>query len=259
MNPAVIHAAITKAHLHVPHVQGHNARTFQPKAGISYRHNAIAGIGVLNICGRMGRVHRGFFMPKACSMAGRGRGQQCPPLHMAARQPEPDRHPIGVGRRDSTRPYASIMNTSIKGTTPEICPSFILRATLEKRVRRELAKQNRKLLKSRPGTTAHREYGQYAIENDHRTVLETHLDLVKLARDLDVMQDHEYLDPHSDWRYYVVRHSTQLIDGKTIHSFDRLSRNFQTREEAERHADRMNFEGPIGFVGFDAREDRRHG
>jgi len=95
----------------------------------------------------------------------------------------------------------------------------------------------------------------YAIENDRCRVLETHQDLVTLARDLDVMQAHEYLDPHSDWRYYVVRQNTQIIDGKTIHSFDRLSRNFQTRAEAERFADRMKSEdGPIGIAGFDARE-----
>jgi len=258
MNAATIHAAIDKAHLHVRHAQGHNDRKFQHIAGASYRHNAIAGIGLPKTSGIMGRVQqRGFFVPTACSMAGRGRGQQCPPMLVSVDQPEPDRHPLIGLKGGGIQPdyEQTIMSTSIKGTQPESCPIFILRATLEKRIRRELAKRNRKLLKSRPGTPAHREYGLYAIENDRRTVLETHLDLVKLARDLDVMQDHEYLDPHSDWRYYVVRHTTQIIDGKTIHSFDRLSRNFMTRAEAERFADRMKSEdGPIGIVGFDARE-----
>ena len=151
------------------------------------------------------------------------------------------------------------MSTIPKGTLPENFPVFILRATLEKRVRRELAKQGRKLLKSRPGTTAHREYGLYAIENDRRTVLETHLDLVKLARDLGVMQLHERVDPCSDWRFYVARQTTKIIDGKNIMFHDRLSRNFMTRAEAERHADRLrDADGPIGIVGFDAREDHRH-
>jgi len=259
MNAETIHAAIQSAHLHVRHAQGHNVRKFQPQAGISYRHNAIAGIGVPNVSGIMGRVHqRGFFMPKVCLWRA-GEGGSNARRAYAVRQPEPDRHPIGVGRRDTTRRKQTIMNTSPKGTTPEICPAFILRATLEKRIRRELAKRNHKLLKSRPGTPAHREYGLYAIENDRRTVLETHQDLVTLARDLGVMQAHEYLDPHSDWRFYVVRHSVQLIGGKTIHSFDRLSRNFQTRAEAERHADRMTADGPLGIVAFDTREDNRNG
>jgi len=245
--------------LYVSCGQGHNARKFQHIAGAIYRHNAIAGIGVPNLGGIIGRVHRGFFMPKVCLWRA-GEGGRNPRRAQAVRQPEPDRHPIGVGRRDTTRPEQPIMNTSpTPGTQPKTCPSFILRATLEKRIRRELAKRNHKLLKSRPGTPAHREYGLYAIENDRRRVLETHLDLVTLARDLGVMQDHEYLDPHSDWRYYVVRHSTQLIDGKTIHSFDRLSRNFMTRAEAERFADRLTTDDPIGIVGFDAREGAANG
>ena len=148
--------------LPVSNRQGHNERTFQHIAGASYRHNAIAGIGLPKRCGTIGRVHRGFFVPKACSMAGRGRGQQRPPMHLSVDQPEPDRHPlIGLrGRRDTTRLGAIIMSTSLKGTTPEIRPVFITRATLEKRIRRELAKQGRKLLKSRPGTAAYREYGE---------------------------------------------------------------------------------------------------
>ena len=152
------------------------------------------------------------------------------------------------------------MSTSIKGTLPEIRPSFILRSTLEKRIRRELAKQGRKLLKSRPGTAAFREYGQYAIERvGIRKVLETHQDLATLARDLGVMQPHERIDPCSDWRFFVARQTTKVIDGKTIVFHERLSGNFRTREEAERHADRLkDADGPVGIVGFDVREGHRY-
>jgi hypothetical protein len=73
------------------------------------------------------------------------------------------------------------------------------------------------------------------------------------------MQAHEHIDPRSDWRYYVARQTTQTIDGTTILFHERLSGNFQTREEAERHAGRVKDEhGPVGIVGFDAREDHRH-
>lgn len=137
------------AHLTVPRHQGQNAPKSRQPAGASRTLIGLAGIGVPNLGGIMGRVHRGFFMPKVCLWRA-GEGGRNPRRAQAVRQPEPDRHPIGVGRRDTTRPEQTIMNTSIKGTLPEICPSFILRAALEKRVRRELAKQNRKLLKSRP-------------------------------------------------------------------------------------------------------------
>ena len=266
MNAAIITTAIQSAHLHVRHAQGHNERKFQPMAGISYRHNAITRAVNPAMLRRIKRHSEGAFSclsssqitpwgvisTMAAGVGTRTSGRTLSPVLTTRTSPPPK--PSTEVADSVTTAKESTMNTSPKGTLPENFPVFILRATLEKRVRRELAKQNRKLLKSRPGTPAYREYGQYAIENDRRTVLETHLDLVKLARDLGVMQAHEYLDPHSDWRYYVVRHTTQIIGGKTIHSFDRLSRNFPTRAEAERHADRVKDDGPIGICGFDARE-----
>jgi len=251
--------------LYVSCGQGHNDRKFQPMAGISYRHNAIAGIAVPFKSGTIGRVHkRGFFVPSVLAMLNGGPDRGAARLAVAL---DGTANPVRTATLDRSlgsgiqpdQEQTTMKTPTTPGTQPKTCPSFILRATLEKRIRRELAKRNHKLLKSRPGTPAHREYGLYAIENDRRRVLETHLDLVTLARDLGVMQDHEYLDPHSDWRYYVVRHSTQLIDGKTIHSFDRLSRNFMTRAEAERFADRLTTDDPIGIVGFDAREGAANG
>ena len=88
-----------------PSRSGYLVTCFQPhrKAEASLRHNAKAGSGVLLTSGTLSRVHRGFFVPKACFMAGRVRGQKCPPMLVSVRQPQPDRHPIGVGRRDITR------------------------------------------------------------------------------------------------------------------------------------------------------------
>ena len=82
------------------------------------------------------------------------------------------------------------------GDLPEI--HFVSRATLEKRVRRELAKQGRKLLKSRPGTPAYREYGQYAIENGLRRVVVINHDLLLLAHELGVLKPGERLAPKYD-------------------------------------------------------------
>jgi hypothetical protein len=142
------------------------------------------------------------------------------------------------------------MNTSHQGAQPENYPAFIARATLEKRVRRELAKRNRKLLKPRAGTPALREHGCYSVVDADGTVLKTRLDLATLARELGVMTNEEYLDPRSDWRYFVARQHQKVIDGKTILFNDRVSRNFLSREQAEAHA--LEMDGPLGIVGFDA-------
>ena len=118
--------AVTR--LRVRESRGHNVRTFQPMAGISHTLNGVAGIGLPKTSGIMGRVQqRGFFMPVVCSMAGRGRGQQCPPMLVSVDQPEPDRHPlIGLrGRRDTTRHSSNIMNTSHQGAQHENYPAFM--------------------------------------------------------------------------------------------------------------------------------------
>jgi hypothetical protein len=262
MSPAIIHAAITKAHLIVHHAQGHNDWKF-PSSGISHTPNGVAGIAVPIKSGTIGRVQRrGFFVPSVLAMLNGGPDRGAARLAVAldgtanpVRTATLDRS-LGSGIQPDQE--QTIMNpSSTLGDLPEICPSFILRATLEKRVRRELAKQNRKLLKSRPGTPAHREYGLYAIENGLRKAIETNLDLATLARDLGVMRAHERVDPCSDWRFYVARQTTQTIDGKTIAFHERLSGDFRSRLEAEAHADRMNIDGQIGVVGY-SREDHRH-
>jgi hypothetical protein len=143
----------------------------------------------------------------------------------------------------------TIMNTSHQGAQPENCPAFIARATLEKRVRRALAKQGRKLLKSRAGTPALREHGRYAVVDAGGAVIKTRMDLATLARELGVMTNEEYLDPRSDWRYFVARQHQKVIDGRVVLFNDRVSRNFLTMEQAEAHALEMG--GPLGIVGFD--------
>jgi hypothetical protein len=62
----------------------------------------------------IGRVHRGFFMPKVCLWRA-GEGSSNARRAQAVRQPEPDRHPIGVGRRVTTRLEQTIMNTPSMG------------------------------------------------------------------------------------------------------------------------------------------------
>lgn len=84
-------------------------------AGASRTHIGVTGIGVPFKGGIMGRVTAAFLCPMVRFMAGRVRGEKSPPLLLTVRQPQPDRHPIGVGRRDTTRQEKTIMTTSHQG------------------------------------------------------------------------------------------------------------------------------------------------
>lgn len=244
--------------LPVSDLQGHNDRKFQHIAGTSYRHNAIAGIGVLNPLGakerrvlsrlnfacRSGIIYDG--LSEAPEMEA---GSKWP-----VRQPRSVRpHVIGVARGRVTNLHLeSIMSTSIKGTLPEI--RFISRATIEKRIRRELAKSGRKLLKSRPGTAAHREYGQYAIENGLRRVVAINHDLLLLAHELGVLKPWERLKPKYD-RISVMSYRDDEGDtdrikhyvvgkpgtGKLL--FDLLEGPFEELADAEEARDLMGGRG----------------
>jgi hypothetical protein len=142
------------------------------------------------------------------------------------------------------------MSTSIKGTTPAI--SFVSRATLEKRVRRELAKRGRKLLKSRPGTPAFREYGQYAIENDLRRVIAVNHDISLLAHELCVLGDNERLKPKyhriavATYRYADqdrIEHYVIGEPGTGKLPFDVLAGPFAELADAEEARDMMGGRG----------------
>ena len=135
-------------------------------AGASYTHIGVTGIGVPHTGGIIGRVKAAFLCPMVRFMAGRGRGEQSPPMLVSVRQPEPDRHPIGVGRRDTTRLRATIMTTSHQGDPR---PQSLSRSAIEKRVKRYLARSGFSLVKSRIGTAGSMTYSAATPSSTIRT------------------------------------------------------------------------------------------
>jgi hypothetical protein len=131
------------------------------------------------------------------------------------------------------------MSTSIKGTTPEI--SFVSRSTMEKRVRRALAVKGYRLLKSRPGTAAHRDYGHYAIENDLRRVIAVNHDLCLLAHELGVLGTGERLRPKHTGISVGIFVIGKPGTGKT--PFDLLAGPFAELADAEDARDLMRGRG----------------
>lgn len=194
MNAARIHSAINRAHLLVPGFAGHNAR--------SHRHNAIAGFGdprheaqksratiAAFLCRKYGSPYNGRAVWETVMSAGPHAGSPTCTVPLTR---------LATGKR-SYRPQHEDSIMAIKATsTGEICPAeihFIFRSTLEKRVRRALASKGYRLLKSRAGTAAFREYGQYAVENGIRRIIAINHDLSLLAHELGVLADNERLQP----------------------------------------------------------------
>lgn len=178
-----------------------------------HRHllNEMAGIGVPSVGGIIGRFNAAFLCLRSAQWrAGEG-GRNSRRAH-AVRQPEPDRHPIGVGRRVSTRREQTIMITSPKGNTPSVRPVSL--QTLEKRVRRALAPRACSLLKTRPGTPDRNELGLYAVLDHKRMVVEKNANLEALARYLGVMDEEEAIADTVPEKWLPV--TVRIVDERAV-------------------------------------------
>ena len=85
------------------------------------------------------------------------------------------------------------MNASIPGAT-RATSRTVSTATLEKRLRRHLAKQGHTLVKSRPGTKQHDCYGRYSIHDESFELLAEHISLVARARAYGLLADGETVE-----------------------------------------------------------------
>ena len=150
-------------------------------------------------------------------------------------------HPFDRGLAVHNRYWSINMANATKGTSPEICPNsssdsitWVKEQTVIKRVRRALAAKGHYLQKSRSGSDAHTELGEYCVLNDRFVPLSTHCKLPELAKFLGVLADDEMVDiPHGrGWVHQVVRLSQ--VDG-VIYSTP-ISRAYSTKEAAERAA-----------------------
>ena len=80
-------------------------------------------------------------------------------------------------------------------TTGAIRPkSTVSLATLEKRLRRYLAKQGHTLIVSRPGTRQHDHYGRYSIHDSSFELLAGHINLESRCRAYGLLAENETVD-----------------------------------------------------------------
>lgn len=158
-------------------------------------------------------------------------------------------------------------NANTKGAIrPNITPSeiseirWVKEQTVIKRVRRALAAKGHYLQKSRSGSDAHTELGEYCVLNDRFVPLSTHCKLPELAKFLGVLDDDEMVDirPGNGWRHYVARAKTIKLDGIECITHERLTRDFSTAKAAEKAAEAIEDREGLAIVGFDSdRADRQ--
>lgn len=130
----------------------------------------------------------------------------------------PVAHPFGSGLAVHDRKWSiNMANATPRGA---IRPnSTVSRSTLEKRVRRALSAKGHYLQKTRPGSDARIELGEFAVLNDRFVPLSTHCKLPDLAKFLGVMTDQEAIEADHRWCFIGI----DLVNGmavKTRHYFE---------------------------------------
>jgi hypothetical protein len=117
-----------------------------------------------------------------------------------------------------------------------------------------LAAKGKTLLKTRKGTTAYRELGEYAVF-DERHVLELKLVNIRLlAGNLGVLADDEGIDPPSNkgFRHYVARQVTVEVDGRPCLYNEPVTKDYTTPEAALKAAAWIEDREGLVLCGFDA-------
>ncbi len=132
-------------------------------------------------------------------------------------------HPFDRGSAVHNRYWSIIMANTATSTGTNLCPTAtVTRPTLEKRVRRALAAKGHYLQKTRFGTDARIELGEYCVLDDHFIPLSADCRLPELARFLGVLADGEIIEADHQWHSVII----QFIDAGAIsvpHRFDLLA------------------------------------
>jgi len=108
----------------------------------------------------------------------------------------------------------------------------VSRPTLEKRVRRALAAKGHYLQKTRFGTDARIELGEYCVLDDHFIPLSADCRLTELARFLGVLADEEQIEAEHEWCPVIIK----VIDSAAIsvpHRFDVLATTEPTQDDLD--------------------------
>ena len=146
------------------------------------------------------------------------------------------------------------MKKHVTGASAAITFRYISLDSAIKRVRRHLAKSCATLIKSKPGTAAWRELGDFAIKDASGEVLMKSVNLMSLMQAAEILADDERIElPNKPgWRYYVARQIAVQEGGKTHYRNEPLSRVFFTERQAIRAADSIADHDGVVVVGFTA-------
>lgn len=250
------------SHLTVPEKQGQTVAR--------HRHNVMTGIGVPIVGGIIGRFNAAFLCLRSAQWrAGEG-GSNSRRAH-AVRQPEPDRHPIGVGRRVSTRREQTIMTITPKGITPEIRPNqtspaiseirWVSEATATKRLRRHLATIGLQLVITRAGTNQRREWGEYAILDNQGVIHSKSVNLGCSLKAHGLLAADERIEYRWDrfWLHHVARRVTVQVDGQSCIYHEQVTRDYSTVKAAKKAGESIEDRTDLVLVSWDASRSTKGG
>jgi hypothetical protein len=131
---------------------------------------------------------------------------------------------------------------------------WVREATVVKRIRRKLAERHHRLIITREGTAARREWGLYAILDAGGEVLQRNANLADLARFLGVLAADEVICPPLDRgrKFYIGRYERVVVDGVEAAYARPITRAYTTEAAARRAAERLaDLEGLV-ICSFDA-------
>lgn len=172
-------------------------------------------------------------------------------------QPRSVRHPvIGLARWRVCNPHLeSIMSyDKTPGASAEITFRYISLDSAIKRTRRHLAKTGATLVKSKPGSNAWRELGDFAIKDASGEVAMKSINLMSLMQAVEILADDERIElpGFSGWRWYVARQTAVKNGGQTVLCNEPLTRVYFTEKQARRAAESIADKAGLVICSFDA-------
>jgi hypothetical protein len=149
---------------------------------------------------------------------------------------------------------SNMSHDNTPGVSAETTYRYISLDTAIKRTRRHLAKTGAKLIKSKPGTKAWREFGDFSIRDASGEVVMKSVNLRAMMQAAEILDDHEIIElpGYSGWRWYVAREIAVQNDGQTVLCNEPLTRVFFTEKQARRAADRIVDKAGLVICSFDA-------
>ena len=140
------------------------------------------------------------------------------------------------------------------GVSAEITFRYISLDSAVKRTRRHLAKSGSTLIKSKPGTKAWAELGDFAIKDASGELLMKSVNLRSLMQAAEILADDEMIElpGFSGWRWYAARQIAVRNGGQTVLCNEPLTRVYFTEKQARRAAESIADKSGLVICSFDA-------